>query len=193
MLHLALTDHTWTDLYLCSGWTEPERTEMCAAAAFCHSVSERFTWAQRHVLCNRKKLSCATKTVGLSAKKCGQCFRRQKADNSPLHAGGGGVSDPTPPSPITHHHHHLLLRRPGHVDRVHLPSSAWQNKHRNHIKAAEPGRSAPVDWFVILLQRLITVGIQRAGCPSVRNLKVKVWNSCQAKWKNKQTNQSAQR
>lgn len=76
------------------------------------------------------------------------------------------------------------------VSRLRLSSSARQSKHKNHIKAAEPGHSAPVYWFVILLQRLITVGLQRAGWPSARNLKVEVWNSCQAKWKNKQTNQS---
>lgn len=55
----------------------------------------------------------------------------------------------------------VRLSNPGHVSRVHLPFSARQSKHRNHIKAAEPGHSAPVYWFVILLQRLITVGLQR--------------------------------
>lgn len=114
--------------------------------------------------------------------KCSQCFRKAITVLSMLAVLQRVEVDP-PGCDVP-------LGSPGHVSRAHLPSSEWQSKHRNHIKAAEPGHSAPVYWFVIFLQRLITVGFQRAGWPSARNLKVEVWNSCQAKRTNKQTNQS---
>lgn len=47
------------------------------------------------------------------------------------------------------------------VSRAHLPSSAWQSKHRNHIKAAEPGHSAPVYWFVILPPKVNYRGVSK--------------------------------
>lgn len=55
--------------------------------------------------------------------------------------------------------------RLAYVSRAHLPSSAWQSKHRNHIKAAEPGHSAPVYWFVILPPKVNYRGVSKGRQP----------------------------
>ena len=92
----------------------------------------------------------------------------QKGDNSSFHASGSVmVRGRTPGCDMP-------PSKPRACSRVHRPFSERQSKHSSHIKAAEAGHSTPVYWFVIPLHRLITVGLQRASCPSAKNLKVEV-------------------
>lgn len=123
----------------------------------------------------------------LTVKKCSQCFR--KTITAPpmlvefvVCQTPTGVSPPPPPAPSSHRE--TRTRRQSSP-----PFQCTQEPHQSSW--ARP--QCPCGLVCYSPPKVnYSGGFKGLAWPSVRDLKVKVWNSCQAKWKNKQTDQSAQ-